>query len=101
MEVGKGSLQNFEKYRLEIRALHEENKDSEGNLNEETIISYNALILDIPESGMSEHHIARKDKLDSKICHEWFNVKSNIDLQFKFCDFTFYSEWSEAFHSVQ
>ena len=45
------------------------------------MISYNTLILNIPESGMSEHHIARKDKLESKICDKWSSLKSNMDLK--------------------
>ena len=61
--------------------MFEENKDSDGNLDEKTMISYNILILNIPESGMSEHHIARKDKLDSKLCDKWSNFKSKMDLE--------------------
>ena len=63
--------------------MFEENKDSDGNLDEKTMISYNILILNIPESGMSEHHTARKNRLDSKICNKWSDLKSKIDIKFQ------------------
>ena len=46
------------------------------------MISYNILILNVPDSGMSEHHIARKDRLNSKICDKSSDLKSKMVIQF-------------------
>ena len=45
MEISIEEL--YEKFRLEIRAMHLENKNVYGNLNEAKMKSYNDLILNI------------------------------------------------------
>ena len=84
-EIGSSIENLYEKFRLEIRRLFQENHESFGKFNEENILSFNDLTLNIPEPGESrcirEDHKARLKRIGNKICSEWYNLKLKIDLK--------------------
>ena len=87
LEMETSIEQLYEKFRLKTRALYLENKDLHGNLNEDKMKSYNALILNIPNPGILDfrfaNHQSRPGKSNNIICDEWYDLKSEIDVKMK------------------
>ena len=79
--------QLFEKFRLAVREIYNENKNHLLHLDETKMSTYNQLVRNIPESDSSgctsRNHHARSETLDNKICIEWSNLKLEIDMEIK------------------
>ena len=65
-EMESGIDQLYEKFRLEIRSLYLENKDTHGNLQELRLQSHNSLVENIPHADMATNHKARVEKTTTK-----------------------------------
>ena len=87
IEMEKSIEDLYETFRLEIRAMYQQNKKVKGDFNDAEMKCYQEFVLNIPDTEdmmmRNANHKARIVKPNNKLCKQWYSLKSSIDENMK------------------
>ena len=87
IEMEKSIEDLYETFRLEIRAMYQQNKKVKGDFNDAEMKCYQEFVLNIPDTEdmmmRNANHKARIVKPNNKLCKQCYSLKSSIDENMK------------------